>query len=225
VAGEVGHQDGVAPGRQLFSVGDPGLGHPHPRLRRQGARQGDPRGIYDLRYNRGWVRSESATTRLLFAVASLRSWWQNEGVGRYPRARRLLVCADAGGPDSYRDRLWKVELARLASGTGLAITVCHFPLGTSQFNKVEHRPWFQVASNWRGEPLKSREVVVSLIGAMTTRAGLSVQAALDQGTYPSGVKISDRADGGFAPTAGASRLPLVLELHGPPPRRRRATAV
>ena len=133
----------------------------------------------------------------------------------YPRARRLLVCADAGGSNSYRNRLWKVGLARLASDTGLAITVCHFPPGTSKFNKIEHRLWSQVTSNWRGHPLTSREVVVSLIGATTTRTGLTVHAELDQGTYPSGVKISDEQMAGFAPATGAPRLPRGLELHGP----------
>jgi Rhodopirellula transposase DDE domain len=160
-----------------------------------------------------------------FAVASLRSWWANEGAVAYPRARRLLVCADAGGPNSYRNRLWKVELARLARGTGLAITVCHFPPGTSKFNKIEHRLWSQVTPNWRGQPLTSREVIVSLIGATTTRTGLSVHAELDEGTYPSGIKISDDEIAAVRPQLEPH------DFHGDwnytvrPARSRRATAV
>ena len=184
-----------------------------------------PYGIYDLRRNRGWVSVGVDHDTAAFAVASLRSWWQNEGVASYPRARRLLVCADAGGSNSYRNRLWKVELARLASDTGLAITVCHFPPGTSKFNKIEHRLWSQVTSNWRGHPLTSREVVVSLIGATTTRTGLTVHAELDQGTYPSGVKISDEQMEALRPQLEPH------DFHGDwnytvrPPRKRRATAV
>jgi hypothetical protein len=150
-----------------------------------------PYGIWDLRRNRGWVSVGIDHDTAAFAVAALRSWWTNEGCTVYPRTRRLLICADAGGSNSYRNRLWKVELARLAADTGLAITVCHFPPGTSKFNKIEHRLWAQVTSNWRGLPLTSREVIVNLIGATTTRTGLTVHAQLDQGRYPSGVKVSD----------------------------------
>ena len=184
-----------------------------------------PYGIYDLRRNRGWVSVGIDHDTAAFAVASLRSWWQNEGAASYPRARRLLICADAGGSNSYRNRLWKVELARLASDADLVITVCHFPPGTSKFNKIEHRLWSQVTSNWRGQPLTSREVVVSLIGATTTRTGLSVHAELDQGTYPSGVKISDEQMAALRPQLEPH------DFHGDwnytvrPPRKRRATAV
>ena len=148
-----------------------------------------PYGIYDLRRNRGWVSVGIDHDTAAFAVAALRSWWTSEGRDAYPNARRLLICADAGGSNSYRNRLWKVELARLAADTTMSITVCHFPPGTSKFNKIEHRLWSQVTSNWRGQPLTSREVVVNLIGATTTRTGLSVHAELDDRVYPAGIKV------------------------------------
>jgi hypothetical protein len=150
-----------------------------------------PYGIYDLGRNRGWVSVGIDHDTAAFAVAALRSWWDNEGSAAYPKAKRLLICADGGGSNSYRNRLWKIELARLAADIGIAITVCHFPPGTSKFNKIEHRLWAQVTSNWRGQPLTSREVVVNLIGATTTRTGLSVHAELDEGTYPKGIKVTD----------------------------------
>ncbi len=150
-----------------------------------------PYGIFDVGRNRGWVSVGIDHGTAAFAVAALRSWWANEGCHAYPKSRRLLICADAGGSNSYRNRLWKVELARLAADASVSITVCHFPPGTSKFNKIEHRLWSQVTSNWRGQPLTSREVVVNLIGATTTRTGLTVHAELDEGTYPSGIKISD----------------------------------
>ena len=148
-----------------------------------------PYGIYDLRRNRGWVSVGIDHDTAAFAVAALRSWWTSEGRDAYAKARRLLICADAGGSNSYRNRLWKVELARLAADIDMSITVCHFPPGTSKFNKIEHRLWSQVTSNWRGQPLTSREVVVNLIGATTTRTGLSVHAELDDRAYPAGIKV------------------------------------
>jgi hypothetical protein len=150
-----------------------------------------PYGIFDVNRNRGWVSVGVDHDTAAFAVAALRNWWENEGSGAYPKARRLLICADAGGSNSYRNRLWKVELARLAADAGISITVCHFPPGTSKFNKIEHRLWAQVTSNWRGQPLTSREVVVNLIGATTTRTGLSVHAELDERSYPAGIKVTD----------------------------------
>jgi hypothetical protein len=114
------------------------------------------------------------------------------GQGAVPDADRLLVTADAGGSNGYRIRAWKTELARFAADTGLQVTVCHFPPGTSKWNKVEHRLFAHVSMNWRGRPLESHEAVVELIGATTTRAGLTVQAELDQGRYPLGVKVSDQ---------------------------------
>ncbi len=150
-----------------------------------------PYGILDLGRNRGWVSVGIDHDTAAFAVASLRSWWENDGSPAYPRARRLMICADAGGSNSYRNRLWKRELAQLAADADISITVCHFPPGTSKFNKIEHRLWSQVTSNWRGQPLTSREVIVSLIGATTTRTGLSVHAELDERKYPSGIKVPD----------------------------------
>jgi hypothetical protein len=113
------------------------------------------------------------------------------GSRAYPQATRLLICADAGGSNGDRSRLWKVELAKLATETGLAITVCHVPPGTSKWNRIEHRLFSQSSMNWRGRPLVSHEVIVDLIGATTTRTGLGVRAELDRGAYPTGVKVSD----------------------------------
>ncbi|EQD29307.1 Rhodopirellula transposase family protein, partial [mine drainage metagenome] len=126
-----------------------------------------------------------------FAVETLRRWWTGVGKTRYPKSKRLLVCADAGGSNGYRVRLWKRELALLATETGLAITVCHFPPGTSKWNRIEHRLFAHITMNWRGRPLTSHEVVIELIGATTTRAGLTVHAEADTNTYPRKIKISD----------------------------------
>jgi Rhodopirellula transposase DDE domain len=112
---------------------------------------------------------------------------------RLPRRDRLLICADGGGSNGYRTRLWKTGLTALAAGTGLEITVCHFPPGTSKWNKIEHRLFSQISMNWRGRPLTSHEVIVSLIAGTRTTTGLTVQAALDQGEYPKGIKIADKA--------------------------------
>jgi hypothetical protein len=114
-------------------------------------------------------------------VATLRRWWQQQGKAMYPEAERLLVCADAGGSNGYRVRLWKTELARFAAEMGLAVTVCHFPPGTSKWNKVEHRLFSHISTNWRGRPLVSHEVILELIAATRTRSGLRVQAGLDRG--------------------------------------------
>jgi hypothetical protein len=150
-----------------------------------------PYGIYDIAANTGWVSVGCDGDTASFAVETLRRWWYGVGGPRYPRTRRLLICADAGGSNGYRVRLWKLELAALASETGLAITVCHFPPGTSKWNKIEHRLFAHISMNWRGRPLTSHEVVVELIGATTTRAGLTVHAEADTNTYPRGVKVSD----------------------------------
>jgi hypothetical protein len=119
-----------------------------------------------------------------FAVESIRRWWTTAGQGAYPLARRLLVTADAGGSNGYRTRAWKAELAALAAETGLQITVCHFPPGTSKWNKVEHQLFAAITMNWRGRPLTSHEVIVNTIAATTTRVGLRVHAELDTGTTP-----------------------------------------
>ena len=150
-----------------------------------------PHGVYDVGENAGWVLVGADHDTAAFAVQSLRRWWETMGKAAYPAADKLLICADAGGSNSYRTRLWKVELAGLAAETGLTITVCHFPPGTSKWNKIEHRLWSMLTLNWPGRPLVSHEVVVELIGATTSRTGLSVRAELDRGSYPKGIKISD----------------------------------
>ena len=150
-----------------------------------------PYGVYDVAANAGWVNVGTDHDTAAFAVESIRRWWTAMGRAAYPHARRLLVTADAGGSNSYRTRAWKAELAAFALETGLAVTVCHFPPGTSKWNKIEHRLFSHITMNWRGRPLASHDVIVSTIAATTTRAGLTVRAGLDPGSYPDGVKISD----------------------------------
>jgi hypothetical protein len=150
-----------------------------------------PYGVYDLGADQGWVSVGDDHDTAAFAVATIRRWWQMVGSRAYPQATRLLVTADAGGSNGYRSRLWKVELGKLAAETGLAVTVGHFPPGTSKWNRIEHRLFSQISMNWRGRPLVSHEVVVDLIGATTTRTGLKVRAELDRGSYPTGVKVTD----------------------------------
>ncbi len=150
-----------------------------------------PYGIYDLTGNTGWVSVGTDHDTAAFAVESVRRWWKAAGHGDYPQARRLLITADAGGSNGYRTRAWKAELAALAVETGLEITVCHFPPGTSKWNKIEHRLFSHITMNWRGLPLTSHEVIVQTIAATTTRAGLRVHAELDTTAYDTGIKISD----------------------------------
>jgi transposase len=151
-----------------------------------------PYGVYDLGAGTGWVSVGCDHDTAAFAVATLRRWWEQVGQAAYPAADRLLVTADAGGSNGYRLRAWKTELARFAADTGLAVTVCHFPPGTSKWNKIEHRLFSQISMNWRGRPLVCHEVIVELIGATRTRSGLRVVAELDPCSYPLGVKVSDR---------------------------------
>jgi hypothetical protein len=151
-----------------------------------------PYGVYDLTANTGWVNVGTDHDTAAFAVASLRRWWSAAGREGYPHAGRLLVTADAGGSNSYRTRAWKTELATLAAETGLAITVCHFPPGTSKWNAIEHRLFCHISLNWRGRPLASHEVIVNTIAATTTRTGLTVRAELDTSQYATGVTISDQ---------------------------------
>jgi Rhodopirellula transposase DDE domain len=151
-----------------------------------------PYGVYDLGANAGWVSVGTDHDTAAFAVATLRRWWAWVGRAGYPAADRLLVCADAGGSNGYRVRAWKAELARFAAEAGLAVTVCHFPPGTSKWNKIEHRLFSHISTNWRGRPLVSHQAMVELIGATTTRSGLKVRAALDNGAYPLGVRVPDR---------------------------------
>jgi len=151
-----------------------------------------PYGIYDVGANTGWVNVGTDNETAQFAVASIRRWWNAAGRDAYPRSARLLITADAGGANAANSRLWKRELAAFALETGLQITVCHLPPGTSKWNKIEHRLFSQITTNWRGRPLTSHEVVLESIRATTTRTGLSVQAHLDTETYPTGIEISDR---------------------------------
>jgi hypothetical protein len=150
-----------------------------------------PYGIYDTAANIGWVNVGTDHDTAMFAVASIRRWWQTAGTVTYPAAAQLLISADAGGSNGYRSRAWKTELAALAAETGLAITVCHLPPGTSKWNKIEHRLFSHITLNWSGRPLTSHQVVVNLIAATTTRTGLHVHAELDTGSYPTGIRISD----------------------------------
>jgi transposase len=168
--------------------------------------QAIPYGIYDIARNTGWVNVGVDHDTSVFAVESIRRWWRCRGSLDHPKASRLLITSDAGGSNGYRYRVWKSELAALAAETGLTITVCHFPPGTSKWNKIEHRLFSHITRNWRGRPLTSHEVVIETIAATRTRAGLRVEAHLDPGDYPTGIAISkDR----FA------ALPLVRhEVHG-----------
>ncbi len=150
-----------------------------------------PYGIYDVGRNAGWVTVGQDHDTASFAVASLRRWWEVVGCHSYPLVPQVLICADGGGSNGYRVRLWKVELQQFATATGLTVTVCHLPPGTSKWNKIEHRLFAHISMNWRGRPLVSHEVVVNLIGATTTREGLQVQAERDTASYPTKIKVSD----------------------------------
>ena len=149
-----------------------------------------PYGIYDMARNSGWVNVGTDHDTAAFAVASIRRWWDSMGQANYPRAKRLLITADGGGSNGSRVRLWKVELQRMADETGLEIAVCHFPPGTSKWNKIEHRLFSFISQNWRGKPLVSHETIVNLIAATTTKTGLKVSCELDRSAYPSGIKVS-----------------------------------
>ena len=150
-----------------------------------------PYGIYDLAANAGWVSVGVDHDTSEFAVETLRRWWREMGQASYPGAGRLLVPCDGGGSNSSRGRLWKLELQGLADEFGLRVSVCHFPLGTSKWNKIEHRMFCHITQNWRGRALVSREVVVNLIGAMTTKGGLTIRSELDENRYATGRKVSD----------------------------------
>ena len=149
-----------------------------------------PYGIYDMARNAGWVNVGTDHDTASFAVESIRRWWSMMGRAHYPEAKALLITADGGGSNGSRVRLWKLELQRLANETNLRIAVCHFPPGTSKWNKIEHRLFSFISQNWRGRPLVSHEVVVNLIAATTTETGLKVTCELDRNSYPSGIKVS-----------------------------------
>jgi hypothetical protein len=151
-----------------------------------------PYGIYDVSANTGWVSVGVDHDTSAFAVATLRTWWDTIGRSRYPTADRLLICADGGGSNGHRVRAWKIELAVFAAQTGLRMTVCHLPPGTSKWNKIEHRLFSQITMNWRGRPLRTHQVIVDLISHTTTATGLLVQCVLDNGTYPTGLRYTDK---------------------------------
>jgi len=177
-------------GREWLPQGQPSLVKVHDFQDRQ-LGKAIPYGVYDLTANMGWVSVGVDHDTAQFAVETIRRWWRQMGQRRYPQATELLITADGGGSNGSRTRLWKVALQTLADELGLAITVCHFPPGTSKWNKIEHRLFSQITLNWRGRPLTSHEVIVNLIGNTTNAHGLRVRAALDKRRYPTGVKITD----------------------------------
>lgn len=150
-----------------------------------------PYGVYDLTQNNGWVSVGIDGDTSEFAVASIRRWWRQMGCKAYPQAKSLLITADGGGSNGSRSRLWKLCLQKLADELGLNISICHFPPGTSKWNKIEHRMFCHITENWRGKPLVSRAVIVNLIGHTTTRKGLKIKAALDKRSYRKGIKVSE----------------------------------
>ena len=150
-----------------------------------------PYGVYDIGNNTGWVSVGVDHDTATFAVETIRRWWLGMGKPAYPNATRLLITADSGGSNGSRLRLWKFELQKLADETGLTILICHLPPGTSKWNKIEHRLFSFISQNWRGKPLVSHQVIVDLIAATSTRAGLKVRAEIDSNLYPQGIKVSD----------------------------------
>ena len=174
-------------GREWRAKGQPR----HTQAHDFGTDRVSPYGVYDQTANVGWVSVGTDYDTAEFAVESIRRWWYKMGRVSYPQATHVLVTADCGGSNGYRVRLWKVALQSLADETGLQISVCHFPPGTSKWNKIEHRMFCHISTNWRGKPLTSHEVVVNLIGHTTTREGLHIQAELDTNDYPKGKKVTD----------------------------------
>ncbi|VBA51576.1 hypothetical protein LAUMK142_03160 [Mycobacterium pseudokansasii] len=151
-----------------------------------------PYGVYDIGANTGWVNVGTDADTGRFAVESIRRWWTTMGALGYPGSDKLLITADSGGSNGSRLRLWKTELAALATEAGLDITVCHLPPGTSKWNKIEHRLFSAISRNWRGRPLESHEVVIETLRATTTSTGLTVNAVLDTTTYDPGIKTTDK---------------------------------
>jgi transposase len=151
-----------------------------------------PYGVYDIAQNQGWVSVGISSDTAEFAVNTIRTWWQQMGKEQYPKARKLLITADGGGSNSSRSRLWKKELQRFATETGIEISICHFPPGTSKWNKIEHRLFSFITKNWRAKPLVSLEVIVNLIANTTTQKGLTVNAKEDKTQYEKGIKITDQ---------------------------------
>ena len=177
-------------GREWFPQGAPEEVQVHD-FQDPGLDKAIPYGVYDLTHNQGWVSVGIDHDTAQFAAEAIHRWWKKMGHKRFPNARRLLITADGGGSNSSRCRLWKVALQILADKLGLELRVCHFPPGTSKWNKIEHRLFCHITQNWRGKPLISHEVIVNLIANTSTRAGLRVQAELDTRRYESGLKVTD----------------------------------
>jgi hypothetical protein len=178
-------------GREWRRKGEPEVVRVHDFMIKENGKA-IPYGVYDLTRNAGWVSVGVDHETSAFAVRTIRRWWREMGRPVYPKANSLLITADGGGANGSRVRLWKWELQRLADATGLTITVCHFPPGTSKWNKIEHRLFSFISANWRGRPLTSLVTIVSLIAATTTETGLRVRAEIDKGRYPKGRKLSDK---------------------------------
>jgi transposase len=178
-------------GQELRPKGQPELVRVHDFVDKELGRA-TPYGVYDLGRNSGWVSVGMDHDTAEFAVETIRRWWRSMGQPTYPLAKRLLITADAGGSNGSRLRLWKVELQNFADETGLRIVVCHFPPGTSKWNKIEHRLFSYISQNWRGKPLRSFATIVSLIGATITSTGLKVHAELNTDSYRAGIKVSDQ---------------------------------
>ena len=151
-----------------------------------------PYGIYDIGENKGWVSVGISSDTAEFAVNSIRSWWYNMGQSRYPKTKKLMITADCGGSNGNRTRLWKVELQKLSNDLDIEINVCHFPPGTSKWNKIEHKMFSYISRNWRGKPLINRETVVNLIGNTTTEKGLQIRSTLDENSYKKGIRITKK---------------------------------
>jgi transposase len=178
-------------GSELRPKGDPVKVRVHDFIDKELGRA-TPYGIYDIGRNSGWVSVGIDHDTAEFAVESIRRWWRSMGREAYPKATRLLITADSGGSNGSRLRLWKLELQKLADETRLRIAVCHFPPGTSKWNRIEHRLFSFISKNWRGKPLTSLQVIVSLIAATTTATGLKVHSELDMASYQPGIKVSDK---------------------------------
>ncbi|MGE5636883.1 MAG: ISAzo13 family transposase [Nocardioidaceae bacterium] len=178
-------------GREWRPKGEPELVRVHDFKDKQ-LGKAIPYGVYDIASNEGWVSVGIDHDTAQFAVNSIRSWWQHLGHARYPNATRLQITADCGGSNGNRVRLWKVELQRLADETGLEIGVCHFPPGTSKWNRIEHRLFSYITINWRGKPLHSLETIINLIGSTKTSTGLEVYARLDERSYPDKIRVSNK---------------------------------
>jgi hypothetical protein len=178
-------------GQEWRPKGNPTIVNDHDFLRDSDGKA-IPYGVFDLGRNEGWVNVGQDHDTPEFAVTSIRQWWENMGSKMYPNAKKLLITADAGGSNGYRVRAWKLHLQKLATETGLEINVCHFPPGTSKWNKIEHRLFCHITRNWRGRTLTTYETIVNLIANTTTSAGLRVQSKLDNGKYPTGEKVSKK---------------------------------